>query len=137
MLADSFGSYRPDLMSLVDGHHKELLAESVARDMSWTFDGQLEHPAHHLDCTALRWDIHLRKPPPEGCLLHEGEVGLVFCVAHQHNWPSKSKPMPNVSVDYFVCFALTSLPVCTHLWHGRFVSQAKCFFLQFTHAEGT
>ena len=31
----------------------------------------------------------------------------------------------------------TSLPLCTHLVHGRLVSQAKCFFLQLTQAEGT
>ena len=32
---------------------------------------------------------------------------------------------------------LTSLPFCTHLLQGRLVSQARCFFLQFTHADGT
>ena len=39
-------------------------------------------------------------------------------------------------LDYSLLL-LTSLPVSTHLLHGRFVSQARCFFLQLTHAEGT
>lgn len=36
-----------------------------------------------------------------------------------------------------VFLSLTSLPAWTHLLHGRRVSQAKCFLLQLTHAEGT
>lgn len=32
---------------------------------------------------------------------------------------------------------LTSLPVDTQRLHGRFVSHARCFFLQLTHADGT
>lgn len=31
----------------------------------------------------------------------------------------------------------TSLPLCTHLRHGRLLSHLRCFFLQFTHAEAT
>ncbi|KAI4130984.1 MAG: hypothetical protein LQ347_003171 [Umbilicaria vellea] len=39
--------------------------------------------------------------------------------------------------DILVFLSLTSFPAWTHLLHGRRVSQAKCFLLQLTHAEGT
>lgn len=135
-LADSPVADRQDLMFLVADRDTKFLAVSAARDRSLIFDGQLDLRAPHWRLSiARRGNIRPQMLPPEGYLLHGDAVCLFSYAAHQCSWPEKCK----YTIFVLRCchFLFTCLPVCTHLLHGRFVSHARCFFLQLTHAEGT
>lgn len=137
-LANIAAEEKQNLTSEADVQRKVTRAESAILCRFWIYADQGEKlEAHQLDLDRRHHeDTQIQRPRPEGFPLLSASAFLAFCVGHQRNSPVIHK-LGALTVRMGIQVALTSLPVEMHLLQGRLVSQAKCFFLQFTHADGT